>query len=127
MKKLVIILTLLALIFIVGFYFAIFQRGGVSSRDTTAVWDVTTNFFQACSAGDWPKARSYCHYVDDINKTMPLDGLQIINIGKPFKRFWYPGIFVPFKIVLKNGETRKFNLAIRNDNPKKEWLVDGGL
>jgi hypothetical protein len=33
----------------------------------------------------------------------------------------YDPFFVP------NGETKKFNLNVRNDNPLRRWYVDGGF
>lgn len=54
-------------------------------------------------------------------------GLEIISIGEPFKSGLYPGEFVPYKIKLMNGEFEEHNLALRNDNSAKTWIVDGGL
>lgn len=54
-------------------------------------------------------------------------GLQVIKIGEPFKSGTYPGEFVPYEIKLSNGTIKKWKLAIRNDNPNKVWMVDGGL
>jgi outer membrane lipoprotein-sorting protein len=54
-------------------------------------------------------------------------GLKVVKIGEPFKSGLYPGEFVPYEVILSNGSTREFNLAIRNDNENKVWLVDGGL
>jgi len=44
-----------------------------------------------------------------------------------FKPKPYPGWFVPYEIKFKNGEVTKFNLAVRNDNPAKRYVVDGGI
>lgn len=54
-------------------------------------------------------------------------GLQVVNLGDPFKSGLYPGEFVPFEIKLKSGDIEKFYLALRNDNPHNTWKVDGGL
>ena len=54
-------------------------------------------------------------------------GLKVIKIGSPFKSGLYPGEFVPYEIRLKTGEIRRSNLAVRNDNPNKTWIVDGGF
>lgn len=54
-------------------------------------------------------------------------GLQVIRIGESFKSGKYPGEFIPYEIKLKDGTVKKWKLALRNDNPKKVWLVDGGL
>jgi outer membrane lipoprotein-sorting protein len=54
-------------------------------------------------------------------------GLQIIKIGEPFKSGNYKGEFVPYEIQLKDGSIKKWKLALRNDNPQKVWMVDGGI
>ena len=77
--------------------------------------------------------------------------MKIISIGRPFKArlniaalielephlrnefkstkgdFEAPGVFVPYEIRLKDGTVRKWQLAIRCDNPDKCWYFDGGL
>ena len=52
---------------------------------------------------------------------------HIVEIGEPFRSGSYPGWFVPYEIKLWTGETRKFNLAVRNDNPARRYIVDGGF
>lgn len=54
-------------------------------------------------------------------------GLELIELGEPFKSGLYPGEFVPYKIKFRSGEVKEFNLALRNDNPTKTWIVDGGI
>jgi hypothetical protein len=34
---------------------------------------------------------------------------------------------VPYEVRLKSGKVKKMNLALRNDNPDKKWMVDGGF
>jgi hypothetical protein len=77
-------------------------------------------------------------------------GLEIVSLGKPFKGriilagipagerkrmgaqgarkdFEYPGVYVPYEIRLKDGDVRKWQLAIRCDNPEHRWYFDGGM
>ncbi len=54
-------------------------------------------------------------------------GLEILSLGTAFKSGLYPGEFVPYKIKLKSGEILEHKLAVRNDNPDKTWIVDGGI
>jgi len=56
-----------------------------------------------------------------------LGGLTLLQLGEPFKSGQYPGEFVPYEVRLKSGRIVKHNLALRNDNPNKVWLVDGGF
>ena len=85
-------------------------------------------FFQACAESNWDKVLEFwCFSSLDQSFKDYLGGLQIISIGKAFKSGRYPGWFVPYEIKLKNGGIKKFNLAIRNDNPAKRYAVDGGI
>jgi len=54
-------------------------------------------------------------------------GLTVISIGEPFKSGLYPGYFVPYQIRLADGTVLSHNLAVRNDNSQKRWIVDGGF
>ncbi|HUW19351.1 MAG TPA: zf-HC2 domain-containing protein [Sedimentisphaerales bacterium] len=85
-------------------------------------------FFQACADEDWDEFLKFwsASAVDERMKSY-LGGLEIISIGEPFKSGLYPGWFVPYEIRLKSGKTKKFNLAVRNDNPAKRYIVDGGI
>lgn len=69
--------------------------------------------------------------ISDQNKLVDLKnyygGLEILSLGLAFKSGLYPGEFIPYKIRLKSGELIEFNLALRNDNPSKTWIIDGGI
>ena len=54
-------------------------------------------------------------------------GREIISLGTPCKGSPYPGVFVPCEIRFKNGEVKKFRLAVRQDNSERRWYWDGGL
>ncbi len=54
-------------------------------------------------------------------------GLKLVGLGKSFRSGQYPGVFVPYEIVLPDGKVERHNIALRNDNPSKTWKVDGGL
>lgn len=69
------------------------------------------------------------YYGTDIRKELEAHygGLAVIAIGQAVRSGQYAGVFVPCKVLLTNGKTEKLMLALRNDNPEKCWLVDGGL
>ena len=69
------------------------------------------------------------YYGTDIRKQLEAHygGLAVIAIGQAVRSGQYAGVFVPCKVLLANGKTEKLMLALRNDNPEKCWLVDGGL
>jgi len=85
-------------------------------------------FFQACADEDWDEMLKFYGMSAVTPKTKKwLGGLEIVSIGRSFKSGRYPGKFVPYEIKFKTGKTKKFNLAVRNDNRAKRWVVDGGL
>jgi hypothetical protein len=85
-------------------------------------------FFQACADRNWEEARKFLAVseLEPAVKTM-FGGLQIVTVGEAFQSGSYPGWFVPYEIKLMTGQTRKFNLAVRNDNPAGRFVVDGGF
>lgn len=91
------------------------------------------DFFSALQQGDWNKIATLCPpgfslgtELDQQTKDM-LAGLKLIGLGEPFVKAPYPGVFVPYEIQFKNGEVKKFRLAVRQDNPERKWYFDGGL
>lgn len=63
--------------------------------------------------------------IDGLRKSY--GGCKIIKLGKSFESGLYPGKFVPYEILLRNGKVKSYNIALRNDNENKAWIVDGGL
>ena len=88
--------------------------------------DAAHDFFAACSSRDWEEAAKFQLPLTDEIKQY-LGGLEVIKLGEPFQSKPYGGWFVPYEIKMSNGEVRKHNLALRNDNPAKRYVVDGGL
>lgn len=91
-----------------------------------------TLFLQGMADNNWKLVEEGCDFFksssDKINKAKDyFGGLTVLKIGEPFKSGLYPGEFVPYEIKFKSGETKKFNLAVRNDNPNKVWRIDGGF
>lgn len=88
--------------------------------------EIAAAFFDALAQEKWDDVNALMGVkVDDRLRFM--GGLKVVSLGEPFKSGLFPGWFVPYEIQLKNGETRKFNLSVRNDNEGKRWRVDGGL
>jgi hypothetical protein len=56
-----------------------------------------------------------------------LGGLEIVSIGESFTSKVYSGRFVPYEIKLRSSQTKKWNMAVRKDNPAHRWQVDGGI
>jgi hypothetical protein len=90
--------------------------------------EAATTFFTACAQENWDeylKFHSQSH-VPQRTKDF-LGGIEVISLGEPFQSDGYSGWFVPYEIKLRNGQVRKHNLALRNDNPANRWQVDGGI
>jgi hypothetical protein len=83
-------------------------------------------FFEACAKEDWNEAGKF---MSPVSKGVEdyLGGLEIVSLGQAFTSKSYGGRFVPYEIKLKNGSVKKWNLAVRNDNPAHRWQVDGGI
>jgi len=84
-------------------------------------------FFEACAASNWDEAAKFMSPITDRVK-QGLGGLEIVSVGQAFTSKTYPGQFVPYEIKLPQATSvKKFNLAVRKDNPAGRWQVDGGL
>ncbi len=100
-------------------------------------------FLEDCSRNDWTEAGKYLNLSPEFLKKNPTffntftniyGGLEIVSLGKPFKGrviafggMEYPGVYVPYEIRLNDGTVKKWQLAIRCDNPEKCWYWDGGM
>ena len=123
----------------------------------TSPAQVAQTFFDVCAKEDWAEAAKYWppgllkRRPDFMNGfTNYFGGLEIVSLGKPFKGriilagipagerkrmgvqgarkdFDYPGVYVPYEIRVKCGDVRKWQLAIRCDNPEHRWYFDGGM
>jgi hypothetical protein len=86
-------------------------------------------FFEACAREDWDEVGKFMSPVTPLIKKY-LGGLEIVSLGESFTSKTYPGRFVPYEIKLKGrlwSQTKKWNLAVRKDNPAGRWQVDGGI
>ena len=88
-------------------------------------------FFGGMARNDWKLVGEACDFFRSSSEKAKsikdyYSGLKVIKIGESFKSGLYPGEFVPYEIRLKSGEIVKHNLAVRNNNPNKTWIVDGG-
>jgi hypothetical protein len=83
-------------------------------------------FFEACAKEDWEEAQKFYGPLNESTKKY-LGGLEIITIGESFASAGYGGRFVPYEIKLRDGSAKKHNLALRNDNAARRYVVDGGI
>jgi hypothetical protein len=90
--------------------------------------EVALYLFDALSREDWDAVLSvtYGTRVTPVVKQV-YGRLHVLSVGEPFRSGLYPGWFVPYEVRLREGRTKSFRLAVRNDNPAGRWMVDGGL
>ncbi len=84
-------------------------------------------FFEACAQEDWDEYTKFDGLPPNDKMKQYLGGLEIVQLGEPFRSEGYSGWYVPYEIKLKSGHVKKFNLALRKDNPAKRFILDGGL
>ena len=89
--------------------------------------EAATAIFTACAKENWDEALKFeaqSRISDGMKKSW--GGCEIINIGEPFQSKGYIGWYVPYEIKVRDGRILKHNLALRNDNSAKRWVIDGG-
>jgi len=91
--------------------------------------EVAYAFFQACAEENWDVFVKLYVLSEVDQRTKNIVGeLEIISIGEPFKSGLFPGWFIPYEIKLKHdGESKKYNLAVRYDKTAKQYVVTGGF
>ncbi len=86
--------------------------------------------FNGMAKSDWESVKdAFSQYNEALMLILKknYDGITVIKVGESFKSGTYKGEFVPYEIKFKSGKTKKWNLALRNDNKNKVWIVDGGI
>ena len=91
-------------------------------------------FLEACGREDWGEVAKFWPPGESLNSFTNYGGLEIVSLGKPFRGKvieWgnkqYAGVYVPYEIRLRGGSIKKWQLAIRCDDPDKRWRFDGGM
>lgn len=79
--------------------------------------------------GDWDErvlGKALAYYPLGLLKSR-YEGSQLVQVEKPFRSGTYAGVFVPCRIRLQDGRIVQLRLALRNDNPARAWVIDGGI
>ncbi|MBI4910265.1 MAG: hypothetical protein HY820_42000 [Acidobacteria bacterium] len=85
-------------------------------------------FFDALGRKDWDAALVvYPHTAASEVLKRAYGGVEVIRLGEPFQSGLYRGWFVPYELRMPNGRIKKWNIAVRNDNPQHRWVMDGGF
>jgi hypothetical protein len=89
-------------------------------------------FFTACEKNDWQTVQRFSPLfsIPGSKSLKPVisrfSGSRLLRVGQAFTSGIYGGIYVPYEIRLKSGDTLAGNIAIRKDNAYQTWNVDGG-
>lgn len=83
--------------------------------------------FRALNTGDMAKLRVILSNSSITNMLETYRGCSIINIGSSFKSGTYNGVFVPCKVRMPDGNTRKYTIALKKDARFNSWVMDGGM
>ena len=115
--------------------------------------EVARTFFDGCAKEDWSAVGKFWPSTLEDRDKKYLGGMEVISLGKPFKArvsiaallelqpslrselkrmgnkkdIQGPQVYVPYEIRLKDGSVKKWQLAIRCDNPEHRWYFDGGM
>ena len=84
-------------------------------------------FFEACSCEDWTEAGKLDGMPLSEGAKQAYGGLKIRSIGQAFTSKASPHRFVPYEVQLRNGDVKKWNLALRRNEKTAMWCVDGGF
>lgn len=109
---------------------------GKAALTDSLPWDEFTNIsaevaveklFRALNTGDMAKLRVILSNSSITNILETYRGCSIINIGSSFKSGTYNGVFVPCKVRMPDGKTRKYTIALKKEAKFNSWVVDGGI
>jgi len=82
-------------------------------------------FLEGAATGDWKRVAAVYQVDEKLRKY--LDGIQVLSVGEAFRSGMYPDWFLPYEIRMPGGELKAHKQAVRNDNPQKRFIVDGGF
>ncbi len=98
----------------------------------------TRGIFESWARGDWnafftnfgepgvPR-ELYDRVFNDQVKSNYLAGMEILSIGQPTNSFGPNMWFVPYKIRLKDGTEKEFQLHVAQDPRTQRWYFKGGF
>jgi hypothetical protein len=95
----------------------------------TAPAEVARVFFQSAIDRDWARLATVCPDVACVDQMKGERIVEILEIGSAYTTDDYAGVYVPYAIVVREGGRlvrREHHLAVRDDNPQRRYLFDGG-
>jgi len=97
--------------------------------------EVAQRFFQAATEGDQATLEQLLPSPWFVKRILRFRVTRVEYLGEPFRSGTYPGVFVPYRVEYRrvkgawgvSSGTAEHNLALRDDNPQRRWVVDGGI
>jgi RNA polymerase sigma factor (sigma-70 family) len=92
---------------------------------------VVKAYFQAMTNSDWAEMGKFTPQSDVTDTRRQLEEARKVNVPIPQfevgEAVWSAEHSAYFVKCIKRGIVAKSKMAIRNDNPAKHWVVDGGI
>jgi hypothetical protein len=104
-----------------------------AALDALGPREAASRFWQAAIEGDWSTLSALCPSPAALEWLKQYRPAEVLSVGEPFRAGTYAGTYVPYRVRFGRwpGEpgsvVREHNLALRNDNPWKRWVFDGGI
>ncbi len=83
--------------------------------------------FMALNTGDMTRLKVILSNSSIPNILETYRGSSLIRTGTSFKSGTYDGVFVPCKVRMADGKTRKMTIALKKDARFNSWVMDGGM
>ena len=83
--------------------------------------------FMALNTGDMTRLKVILSNSSIPNILETYRGSSLIRTGTSFKSGTYDGFFVPCKVRMADGKTRKMTIALKKDARFNSWVMDGGM
>ena len=101
-------------------------RPGSVGDNAAGPKEVARLLVQAAIDHDRATLELYCPSPAMIDWALEQRRLEILYIGEPFRAGNYPGVYVPYRILV-DGKVKQWQMAVRNDNTEGRWVFDGGV
>jgi hypothetical protein len=70
----------------------------------------------------------FCPGPDFIDFLKGMQPAELIELGEPFTKESYEGVYIPYAVRYKwKNKVKKLNIAMQNKNIYGRWVVDGGI
>jgi len=101
-------------------------RKGTPEENALGPAEVARGLFEAAQRKDRSFLELYCPSPAVVDWALAQPPFEILYVGEPFRSGRYVGVFVPYRIRIE-GKVKEWQVALRNDNPERRWVFDGGI